>query len=66
MCGRYFPNLDFDCMTDLEQNLCDALNLLEQTPESIRSVTRYKWFLNLISILNRNWYLGLDGLLRAQ
>ena len=43
---RFFPNLDFDCMNRLEQNLCDALNHLEQTPEIVRSVTGYKWILN--------------------
>lgn len=47
---RFFPNLDFDCMDKLEQNLCDALNLLEQTPEIIRSVTGYKWLLNILSV----------------
>lgn len=47
---RFFPNLDFDCMHRLEQNLCDALNLLEQTPEIIRSVTGYNWFLDLVSV----------------
>jgi transposase len=46
---RFFPNLDFDCMNRLEQNLCDALNHLEHTPEIIRSVTGYKWFTDIVS-----------------
>jgi transposase len=44
---RFFPNLDFDCMDRLEENLCDALNHLEQTPELIRSVTAYQWILSV-------------------
>jgi len=47
---RFFPNLDFDCMNRLEQNLCDALTHLEQTPEIIRSVTGYKWFTDIVSV----------------
>jgi hypothetical protein len=44
---RFFPNLDFGCMDRLEENLCDALNHLEQTPELIRLVTGYQWILKL-------------------
>jgi transposase len=50
MRARFFPNLDFDCMGRLEENLCDALNHLEQTPELIRSVTGYQWILNVLSV----------------
>ena len=47
---RFFPNLDFDCMDRLEQNLCDALNHLETNPHIIRSVTGYQWLLNMLSV----------------
>lgn len=32
---RFFPDFDFDWMNRLEQNLRDALNLQEQSPEII-------------------------------
>lgn len=28
---RFFQNIDFDNLDDFEQNLCNAINLLEQT-----------------------------------
>ena len=46
---RFFPNLDFDHMDDLEQNLADTLNHLENSPDLIKSVTGYRWLLPLIS-----------------
>jgi transposase len=39
---RFFPNLDFDCMERFEQNICDALNHLEQDLQRIKSITGYK------------------------
>lgn len=47
---RFFPNLDFDCMNRLEQNLCDALNHLETNPQVIQLVTGYKWFTDMVSV----------------
>ena len=47
---RFFPNLDFECMDKLEQNLCVALDHLDTNPQIIRSVTGYKWILNMLSL----------------
>jgi len=47
---RFFPNLDFESMERLEENLADTLLYLEETPELIRSVTGYQWLLDVIRI----------------
>lgn len=46
---RFFPNLDFETMDHLEENLADTLLHLEQSPEIVRSATGYSWLLDLLS-----------------
>lgn len=47
---RFFPNLDFEHMDDLEENLADTLLHLEQSPSIVQSVTGYRWILDIISV----------------
>jgi len=46
---RFFPNLDFDSMDDLEENLIDALLLIEDSPDLVKSATGYQWLLDILS-----------------
>lgn len=46
---RFFPNLDYETMDRLEENLADTMQYLEETPELIRSVTGYQWLIKLLS-----------------
>ena len=46
---RFFPNLDFESMDRLEENLVDTLRHIEESPELVRSVTGYRWLLDVIS-----------------
>lgn len=46
---RFFPNLDYERMDTLEENLADTLLYLEETPQLVQSVTGYKWLVDLIS-----------------
>ena len=47
---RFFPNLDYETMDRLEENLADTLCYLEETPELIQSVTGYQWLLDVIAL----------------
>lgn len=49
---RFFPNLDLQFMEQLEENLIDALFMVEDSPNLIRSATGYRWLLDMLSTQN--------------
>ena len=52
----FFPNLNFETMDRLEENLVDTLRHVEESPQLVRSVIGYRWLPDTISNLKEIWY----------
>lgn len=50
---KYFHNQAFESLDALEEQLLAGLRHLEQTPETVKSISAWEWILNSAS--NANW-----------